>query len=353
MSKKKSGSKLKKALITLLGVILVLAAVVFVGARLYFRLPVKSYYKASEKAFVIPGLLDNMVPQGLDYVERADLYLVGGYQKDGTPSRVYRVHKQDGKSDGYVVLGDADGNGIAPHAGGLAAHGDYLYVAGDEDPFVYVFDLMEVLSARDGATVKTLGRFDTKFGDDSIRADFMCFTDDSFIVGEFYRDPNYSTPDSHVITTPSGETNRALALCYRLSDDEDSLFGLERDPRTAYSLPDLVQGIAVQDGKIWISQSYAVAKSTISCYDISGSEPSQIRMMKFYSGVDEPDVSMGIYALDSSNQVASFDAPPMAEEIIFVDGKLLTMCESASNKYFFGNLTGGRWCYATDVSKVS
>lgn len=59
-----------------------------------------------------------------------------------------------------------------------------------------------------------------------------------------------------------------------------------------------------------------------------------------------------VYALESGNKVKEFEAPPMSEEIIFVDGKLLTMCESASGKYFFGNLTGGRWCYATDASKL-
>ena len=34
------------------------------------------------------------------------------------------------------------------------------------------------------------------------------------------------------------------------------------------------------------------------------------------------------------------------------DGKLLTMCESATRKYYFGLLTGGQWCYATDLSKM-
>ena len=49
---------------------------------------------------------------------------------------------------------------------------------------------------------------------------------------------------------------------------------------------------------------------------------------------------------------ATFDAAPMAEEIVFVNGKLLIMSESASMKYIFGNFTGGRWCYATDVGKL-
>lgn len=348
----KNLTKLVKVLIYIVGTFVILLLLVFLGAQLYFKIPVLDYYKDSEKAFSIPGLAGDMVPQGLDYIESEGLFLIGGYQKDGSPSRVYRVSKQSGKTEGYVVLGDEEGNPIAPHAGGLASHGEYLFVAGDEDPFVYVFALPEVLSSEDGTVIKSLGKFNTTFPDGSIRADFMCFTEDRFIVGEFYRDPNYTTPDSHMIETPSGEVNRALALCYPLSDKEGFAFGIYELPAEAYSLPDLVQGIAVHDGKIWISQSYGTAKSTISCYDISDSEPVKFAFTKFYSGVAEPNEMMAFYVLDSSTKTASFEAPPMAEEIVFVDGKLLIMCESASNKYFFGNLTGGRWCYATDVSDL-
>ena len=43
----------------------------------------------------------------------------------------------------------------------------------------------------------------------------------------------------------------------------------------------------------------------------------------------------------------------MSEEIVFSGEKLLTMCESASRKYYFGQLTGGQWCYATDLSRLA
>ena len=35
------------------------------------------------------------------------------------------------------------------------------------------------------------------------------------------------------------------------------------------------------------------------------------------------------------------------------DGKLYTMCESATNKYIFGKFTSAKYCYATDLSKYS
>lgn len=348
---KKTGSKAKKVIVTILVVLAALIAIVLIGARIYFRAPVSSYYKASEKAFVIPGLMDNMTPQGLDYISSVDTYLICGYQKDGSPSRIYRVDGATGKDDGYVVMGDESGTPIKPHAGGLASHGEYLFVAGDEDACINVYKLNDILSAKSGDTVKKLGSFSTKFLNDKINVAWICFADDRMIVGEFYRDPNYMTDESHWITTKSGEENRAVAWAYKFSSDEDSVFGISQTPFEMYSMPGLVQGMTVKDGKIWISQSYGTPKSTIRCYDISGSEPVEF-MGRIGSGLPEATVTVPVYAFDSSTQVASFDAPPMAEEIVFVGGKLLIMSESASMKYFFGNLTGGRWCYATDVGKL-
>lgn len=343
MTAKKQGKGFKRRLITAVIVIAVFVAVVLEVARLFFRIPVRSYYKASEKAFAIPGLSDKLIPQGIDYIESEGLYLVGGYQKDNSPSRVYLVEKSSGKSRGYVVLGDQDGNGMAVHAGGLAYNGNYLYVGGNEEPFVYVFDLSEVLSAGNGETVKTLGRFDTKYGDYEIRADFMCFSGGKFYVGEYYREPNFTTPDSHSYTGPSGETNHALAFTFKVSDSETSKFGLETTASEVYSLPGKAQGMAVQDNKIWISMSYGTGISDIACYDVSGGS----------CGVfDKSAGDAELYILDKSTLVTGFKAAPMAEEIIFVDGKMLIMCESASSKYIFGKITGGKWCYATDVSKL-
>jgi len=349
---KKTSSKAKKVIVTILVVLVALVAIVLIGARIYFRAPVSNYYKASEKAFVIPGLMDNMTPQGLDYVSSVDTYLICGYQKDGSPSRIYRVDGASGKDEGYVVMGDENGKGINPHAGGLASHGEYLFVAGDEDACINVYKLSDVLSAKNGEVVKKIGEFSTKFLNDKINVAWICFADDRMIVGEFYRDPNYMTDKSHWVKTKTGEENRAVAWAYKFSNGEDSAFGISTEPFEMYSMPGLVQGMTVRDGKIWISQSYGTAKSTIRCYDISGSEPVAF-IGKIHSGVAEPDIMVPVYAFDSSTEVTSFDAPPMAEEIVFVDGKLLIMSESASMKYIFGNFTGGRYCYATDVYKLS
>ena len=51
MPAKQKSSKLKKALFTAVVAIVAIAVLVLVGARLFFRVPVISYYRASEKAF--------------------------------------------------------------------------------------------------------------------------------------------------------------------------------------------------------------------------------------------------------------------------------------------------------------
>ena len=339
---KKTGSKIKKIIKITVIVVLLLQIIIYNGARLYFSLPVKDYYGISEREFQIPGLSQKMVPQGLAYLDDGT-FLIGGYQSNGAPSRIYRFDSKRNKEAGYVVLGDENGTPVAPHAGGLAVHGAYVYVTG-EDACIYIYSLSEVESGESGKTLSMKGRIHTTFGDDKIEPAWICITEDRLITGEFYREPNYPTPDSHIFTGPSGEQNHALALSYKLNDPNGPDFSVEAVPSKIYSIPGLVQGMAVKDGKFWISQSWGVAKSTIRCYDVSGSEKTGT--MK--TGIHE----IPVYTFDSSTQVTSFDAPPMAEEMVFVDGRLYIMSESASGKYFFGKLTGGKWCYSTDVSRI-
>lgn len=48
--------------------------------------------------------------------------------------------------------------------------------------------------------------------------------------------------------------------------------------------------------------------------------------------------------LDSGNEVEVIKAPPMSEELVYLNGKIYILCESASNKYIFGRLLRGIIC---------
>ena len=85
-------------------------------------------------------------------------------------------------------------------------------------------------------------------------------------VGEFYREENYPTPDSHKYKTAAGDDNTALILAYKL--DAAAPLGISDKIECAYSARGLVQGMCFDaDGRIYLSTSYAVAFSHIYIYD--------------------------------------------------------------------------------------
>ncbi len=325
---------ISKALIVFAGIILV----TLVAARCYFRLPVQKYYEASEKAFKIPDCNAGFVAQGISYDVDSSSFFVTGYKTDGSASPIYVVNKNNGSFKSVSML-TRNGDPFVCHAGGLSVTDNYVYVAGGSDGCVYVYDRKEILSASNDDTVTCLGRFETKLGDGTdIDVAFTTVHDGKLYVGEFYRDPNYPTEKSHKITTRSGDYNQALAVAYEFSDDQGALFGLSQNPTSAYSLPDLVQGMCFHNGKIFLSTSYGISFSNILAYD-----EKSLEQHGEIAGIP-------LYELDSSALSYSMKLPPMSEEIEFIPGedKMYVMCESASNKYIFGKLTGGQWCYATE-----
>ncbi len=90
-----------------------------------------------------------------------------------------------------------------------------------------------------------------------------------------------------------------------------------------------------------MSSSWGTAFSHIYQYDES--------RLQLQGNIALLGMELPLYALDSAALLADGVIAPMSEEIVVVDGRLYTMCESASDKYIFGKFTSGKWCYATDV----
>ena len=333
------GKKALKVIITVLLCILCFVALLLLGARAYFRLPVSGYYKNSEKAFVIPGLSDGMVHQGLAYDSENGTFLITGYRTDGKASQVSVVSKADGREIKRLDLANEDGSAFTGHVGGITVSGDYVYVADSKG--LAVFSKADFDSASDGDSVKSVGLFATSSDSDSLHVAFTHAEGDMIYVGEFYRKENYPTPDSHKYKTAAGDENTALIIAYHL--DSTAPLGISEEIVRAYSIPGLVQGMCFDsDGQIYLSTSYAVAFSHIRSYN-AGKEEGTITVL----GQTVP-----LFVLDSSTETGDLKLAPMSEEIVTVDGKLYTMCESATNKYIFGKFTSAKYCYATDISAV-
>ena len=322
--------------------LLVLPLSLVLGVRAYVRLPHLGYYRASERAFRIPGLGQGFVPQGLDFDEKSETFLVTGYDTKGGKSPLYLVGN-DGKLQKTLYYALPDGTSYTGHAGGIALGGDYLYLAGGSDATVHVFARADLEKAKDGGTLTAVGGLSCYLEeneDDHLGPAFLQVKDGRLVVGEFYRPGNYETPENHHVTTPSGITQRALALCYPL--DGTSPIGVETTPVDAYSLPDLAQGMAFTEDRIYITGSWALAHSSLSVYDSAKAQRT--------ADITVLGVTIPCYALDDAALVTRASLPPMAEEPLILDGKLYIMNESACNRYVFGKLTGGAYCYATPLS---
>lgn len=331
--KRSAGRRILTAALIALCVVLLL----LLGVRGYFRLSVRNYYRHAEKTFVIPGLSDGMIVQGLAYEEEKGDFFVTGYRADGAASQVSLVHRADGKEQKRLSLADQSGSAYLGHVGGITVANDFVYVA--DEAGLMVYSLSDFYAAADGGTVTAVGFFPTKTADDSLAVAFVHNDGENIYVGEFFREQNYPTPDSHKYTTAAGDESPALLLSFRL--DKDAPCGIAPTVEKAYSIPGLVQGMCIDDGgNICLSTPYAAAFSHLYVYGTPQTE-GEVTVL---------GQTLPRYVLDSSCLKADIKAPPMAEEIVTVDGKLYTMCESATDKYIFGKFTSAKYCYAADLA---
>lgn len=266
--------------------------------------------------FAIPALDEGFIPQGMGN-NGSEYFFISGYMNDGSASRIYVI--KDGEAVGYVTITMPDGDGgttyYSGHAGGVATNGSKLWVVGEGT--VYVLNYSAVISAaEENGSVKLRNSYDA-----NCAADFCYYNDKYLYVGEFYRKGNYETDESHHITTPAGDENKAIIIRYNSSSTTPSI-------GRVYSITELVQGMSIFEDstgtKIALSTSYGLSNSNILIYDFDS----------LTSGSATIDgTSRTVYYIDSSCLVEDYEIPSMAEGMCTVGNKVYVLFESASVKY--------------------
>ena len=277
------------------------------------------YYSIKSNVCTNPGLNDGFVCQGLCAVEDENVFLVSGYMNDDSPSRVY-ITDTDNKSR-YVTLTEG-GKSFTGHAGGIACNGNTVYIANDEK--IYILSLDTLLATKHGKSVE-LGE-----GVPVNNSASFVYADDGHVyVGEFHDNEKYVT--DHPYDTPDG-TYYAIVSRYSHND--------LTKPDKVYSIRNKVQGICfTPDGKVVLSTSYGLADSVYYVYN-------------------EADAILSEHTLDGApvyylnNCKAELKGPAMAEGLDYYDGKVITLTESASNKYIFGKFFYADKIVALDFNKL-
>ena len=292
---------------------------------------------AKEKEFVIPGLDETFVPQGMEYYASDDVFFVSGYMSDGSPSRIYVVDAKTGTVQKYVTL-KAGLENYVEHAGGVATDGTKFWIVGDKK--LNTIDYADLKNAQNGDSVQIKSIIRTGNG-----CDFVYIYNNQLIVGEFYRDDVYETPEEHHIEVSDEEETEALGYIYDINHAMPS--GTSEGPKAVISFPDQAQGMVItknKEGKecVVISTSYSIPSSKIKIYSNPLSEES---VKKITIGGKE----IPLYELNSKNLVDVFKAPAMSEEMAVKDGKVFILFESACKKYKLVNRTRTKNVFSIEI----
>lgn len=310
---------------------LVIAILLF---NLFLNIKLFEFYSNSKSVGDVPGLSDGGVQQGLDYVEESEALLTSCYMNSGGASRIY-VSK-DGKTT-YTELYRADGKEYDGHVGGICHSGEYLYVGAEGG--VKVFPLSDVINGKDKATM--LGEVKL------INTASWCTVNNGYLyAGTFssVEGDSYPPEPEYMIKSPKNEAemNCSIISVYKLSEGGE--FGVDNSaPEKIISTIGRVQGgVFTDDGNLILSTSWGLTLSGFYFYDMSKAEENTATYTE--DGASYPMIFLGTDSL-----TYKLEGPPMAEELVIIDGNLYIMNESASAKYIFGNLIGGRELYTLPV----
>ncbi len=330
-----------KLLKIILVVLTILLAFVGIALGVYFLFPWNGeFFKNSSKEFAVPGLDTAFTPQGFSQIDDTH-WLISGYMSDGSPSRFYVVDTNSGNSK-YITLLDGTYD-FTGHVGGVQVVGDTIWtVSGTDDGgYCYRFMLDDVMQAISGDKIVIEDKFATNNG-----ADFVFHYDNMLWVGEFYRDGNYITDDTHHIKVRSGETNPAVVFGYNINENKQ--YGLENiKPVKALSIRGLCQGMDVTaDGHFVMSTSYSIPDSNIYYYEDVLNNPS-------HSTISVNGDNIPLWFLDEEALISTTNAPSMAEELVVNGDKVYILFESACKKYRLVNRKKLSDVYSLPLEKLN
>jgi len=240
--------------------------------------------------------------------------------KDHSASRIYITDMNNVSRYVSLKQGAKDFTG---HAGGVATSGDTVYIASDNK--IFTIPLESVLNAKSGDTLD-IGE-GTKVNNEASFA----YTDDTYLyVGEFHDGGKYNIA-GHENETAEG-THYAICTAYALDD--------LATPVKVYSIRNKVQGICfAPDGKVVMSTSYGLKDSVYYVYRLDQATDSG----KTFDGAP-------LYYLDHLEKEVK--GPAMSEGLDYRNGKVITLTESASNKYLFGKLFFANKIVELDFDKI-
>ncbi len=295
--------KALKVIGIIFGSLIAVLLVIWGGLNLAKPLIYPEYFDRKTDICENPGLSDGFVCQGIAAAESYGKILVSGYMKDDSASRIYVTNTEN---ESYFVNILENGKDFTGHAGGISVSGDKVYIASGSA--IRIASLPDLMNAKNGDTLEITEKIEVN------NSASFSYCDDTYLyVGEFHDGGKYVT--DHPYDTAEGK-HFAIVTRYKLDD--------LTKPDRVYSIRDKVQGICfMPNGNVVMSTSYGLTSSVYYVYREADATDS-----------GETLDGAPVYFLDKLQY--EFSGPAMAEGLDFYDGKVITLTESASDKYIFG-----------------
>ena len=277
----------------------------------------QDYYGGKTNICTNPALSEGFVCQGITASDEDGKIFVSGYMTSKAPSRIYVTDESDNLH--YVTL-MKNGEAFTGHAGGLAYLKGKLYIANGKR--VYTVEASAVLEAENGSAVE-IGEGVPVNNNAS-----FAYSDGSYLyVGEFHDGGKYVT--KHPYSTPDGDY---CAIVCRYSPEDLT------KPEKVYSIRDRVQGICfTPDGRVILSTSYGITSSVFYVYNDA-------------DAIDSGEMLDGAPVYYLNGCVKEIKGPAMAEGLGYYKGQVITLFESACNKYIFGKFFFANKIVSVDFS---
>lgn len=297
--------------------------------------PLDSKYKMlwdiSEEGPVIPGLKQDLVPQGIAYYKEKNWILAVYYMDDGRPGTLSVLDEASGKLLKSVILMNEDGTPYTGHAGGIAVSPGYVWIASGE--FLFQIKLEDLVKAEDNGEIQFIDSVPVP-----VQASFNYFADGVLWVGEFYEQKSYPTDASHTMTNRTGETYYAWMAGYELDQTTGSISSEDwipgsttpATPDKVLSIPGKVQGAVVREDGVILSTSWGRGNDSLF-YWYNNQLKESAHATAAINGRDVPVWFLDTQAEKEHNSRLSI--VPMSEGIVDVDGELYVQLESGATKY--------------------
>jgi len=283
------------------------------------------FYASGVLSTRIPGCTQDLVPQGLDYLEEEGWMLIAGYSSGDRNSALICVDTATDQVVKEVFLLNVDGSDYKGHAGGVCVTEKNIFISNNSH--LYRISLEKFRQLPPSSTCS----FDEAIPVPS-RSSYCAYANGVLWVGEFQYGSDYKTDASHRAKSADGY-QRAWLCGYVLDQSAENelnpacITAEGAVPDYILSTTERIQGCTFSENQFYLSQSYGRnASATIYRYE-NVLETDAAQSVEFY-GHNVP-----LWFLDSTVLTGALIAPPMTETLCEADGSVYVIFESCSPKY--------------------